>query len=330
MGRADSSTSTSATGATGRTGAASRSRRLGLTLALTVVLAGAQVAGGVVAHSAALLSDAGHNLTDVAGLAMSFLAVRWALRPRNPSRSFGYHRWPILAALVNAAVIAAVTVAIVVESIVRLLHPHAVHGTLVVVVAGAALVVNGAAVLILREGGRDLNMRAATLHMAGDALGSVAVVVAGAVLVAHPSLEWVDPVASLVVAAIIVVEAYRLLRASVDVLLESVPADVDLGELATTMGRVPGVAEVHDLHVWSLSSEVRALSAHVVLSGHPSLEEAQVVGDHVKTAIGVPFAIAHSTLELECERCTDEERDPCLMDAVVVSRGADSRGAAAR
>ncbi len=326
MGRAASSTShTDPRGADSRRGAGGRSRRLGLTLALTVVLAAAQLTGGLVAHSAALLSDAGHNLTDVAGLAMSFLAVRWALRPRNPSRSFGYHRWPILAALVNAAVIAAVTVAIVVGSIVRLLHPHAVHGALVVAVAGVALVVNGVAVLVLREGGRDLNMRAATLHMAGDALGSLAVVAAGAVLVARPSLEWIDPVASLVVAAIIVVEAYRLLRASVDVLLESVPADVDLDVLTTTMSGVPGVAEVHDLHVWSLSSEVRALSAHVVLSGHPSLEEAQVVGDLVKTAIGVPFAIAHSTLELECERCTDEERDPCLMDAV-----GDTRGAAAR
>ena len=129
-----------------------------------------------------------------------------------------------------------------------------------------------------------------------------------------PSLEWIDPTASLVVAAIIVVEAYRLLRESVDVLLESAPADMDLDALSATMHGVPGVAEVHDLHVWSLSSDVRALSAHVVLTGHPSLEEAQVVGDNVKTAIGGPFTIAHSTLELECERCRDDEADPCLMD----------------
>ena len=139
---------------------------------------------------------------------------------------------------------------------------------------------------MLRERGGDLNMRSAALHMGGDALGSLAVLSAGAVLVADPSLRWADPTASLVVAVIIVVEAYRLLRASVDVLLESSPADVDLAELTAVMGRVPGVAEVHDLHVWSLSSDVRALSAHVVLSGHPTLEEAQVVGDKVKSAIG--------------------------------------------
>jgi cobalt-zinc-cadmium efflux system protein len=287
-----------------------------VTLGLNVVLAGAQLVGGLFAHSVGLLSDAGHNVTDVAGVAMALLAVRWASRPRSPSHSFGYHRGPILAALGNAAVIAVITVAIIAEGVARLIHPHAVHGSLVLGVAGAAFVVNGVATLMLRERGGDLNMRGAALHMAGDTLGSLAVLSAGAVLVARPSLEWADPTASIVVAVIIVVGAYRLMRASVDVLLESSPADVDLTELTAVMGRVPGVAEVHDLHVWSLSSDVRALSAHVVLSGHPTLEQAQVVGDRVKSAIGTPFTIAHTTLELECERCIDGEVDPCLMDSV--------------
>jgi cobalt-zinc-cadmium efflux system protein len=302
-----------------------RTRRLVVAVALNVTLAGAQLVGGLAAHSMGLLSDAGHNITDVAGVAMSLLAVRWAMRPRSPSHSFGYHRGPILAALANTAVIAVVTVAIVVESVTRLIHPHPVHGGLVVTVAGAAFVANALAALMLRERSGDLNMRSAALHMAGDALGSLAVLSAGAVLLADPSLQWVDPGASLVVALIIVLEAYRLMRASVDVLLESSPADLDLSELTATMGRVPGVAEVHDLHVWSLSSDVRALSAHVVLSGHPTLEEAQVIGDRVKSAIGAPFTIAHSTLELECERCIDGEVDPCLMDSVGDSRGASSR-----
>ena len=134
--------------------ATSRTRRLVVVLGLNIVLAAAQLVGGLVAHSVGLLSDAGHNVTDVAGLAMSFLAVRWAPRPRSPSHSFGYHRGPILAALGNAAVIAVITVAIVVESVVRLLHPHAVHGGLVVVVAGAAFVANGLAALVLRERAR--------------------------------------------------------------------------------------------------------------------------------------------------------------------------------
>jgi cobalt-zinc-cadmium efflux system protein len=302
----------------------SRTRRLVITLGLNIALAVAQLIGGLFAHSTGLLSDAGHNVTDVAGVAMSLLAVRWASRPRSPSHSFGYHRGPILAALGNAAVIAVVTVAILVESVARLVHPVAVHGSLVVTVAAVAFVVNGVAALMLRERGGDLNMRSAALHMGGDALGSLAVLGAGAVLVARPSLVWADPTASILVAVIIVVEAYRLLRASVDVLLESSPSDLDLVELTTVMGRVPGVAEVHDLHVWSLSSDVRALSAHLVLSGHPTLEQAQVVGDRVKSAIGIPFTIAHSTLELECERCIDGEVDPCLMDSVGDSGGTSS------
>src|ERR1700730_10526698 len=155
--------------------AARRTRRLVVTLGLNVALAGAQLVAGLVAHSMGLLSDAEHNVTDVAAGAMGLLAVRWASRPRSPSHSFGYHRGPILAALGNAALIAAITVAIVVESVARLLHPHAVHGSLVVTVAASAFVVNGVAALMLRERGSDLNMRAAALHMTGDALGSLAV-----------------------------------------------------------------------------------------------------------------------------------------------------------
>src|SRR5579864_7270154 len=137
--------------------ATSRTRRLVVTLGLNVVLAAAQLVGGLVAHSTGLLSDAGHNVTDVAGVAMSLLAVRWATRPRNPAHSFGYHRGPILAALGNAAVIAVITVAIVVGSVTRLLHPHAVHGGLVVIVAAVAFVTNGLAALMLRERNADLN-----------------------------------------------------------------------------------------------------------------------------------------------------------------------------
>ena len=263
-----------------------------------------------------LLSDAGHDVTDVAGLAVSLVAVRLATRPRSPERSFGYHRGPILAALANSAVISVVTAAIIVGSIMRLLNPRTVHGGVMVLVAAVAFAVNGVAAIVLRERGHDLNMRAAALHMTGDALGSLAVLAAGVVIVADPSVTWVDPAAALIVAAIIIVEAYRLLRASVDVLLESSPPDVDLSVLTSAMTHVPGVAEVHDLHVWSLSTDVRALSAHVVLLGHPTLEEAQVVGERVKAAVGSPFSIAHSTLELECERCDDEAADPCVMDAV--------------
>ena len=205
-----------------------------------------------------------------------------------------------------------------VVSVHRLLNPVHVHAGIVVVVAAGSLVVNGLAALVLSEHGGDLNMRSALLHMVGD-LASAAVVVAGLVLLAVPSATWLDPASALVVAVIIVTQATGVFRSSVAVLLESTPSDVDLEHLTATMAAVPGVSNVHDLHVWSLSSDVRALSTHLVLTGHPTLEEAQVVGDRVKHAIGGPFGIAHSTLELECEPCVDMDVDPCAMDTAATS-----------
>jgi cobalt-zinc-cadmium efflux system protein len=296
-----------------------RSRKLAVSLALNLGLVVAQIVFGIVAHSTGLLADAGHNLTDVGALALSLVAVRLALRPASPARSFGNHRATILAALANAVLIAAVTALIVVVSVHRLIHPVHVHAGIVVVVAVFGLMVNGLAALLLTEQGHDLNMRSALLHMVGDAGASAAVVVAGLVILAAPSATWLDPLSSLAVAAIIVTQAAGVFRSSVAVLLESTPSDVDLEHLTATMAAVPGVSNVHDLHVWSLSSEVRALSAHLVLTGHPTLEEAQVVGDQVKVTIGEPFGIAHSTLELECEPCADVDVDPCAMDSAAVA-----------
>jgi cobalt-zinc-cadmium efflux system protein len=295
-----------------------RTRRLTVSLILNTGLVVVQVGFGLVAHSTGLLADAGHNLADVGALILSLVAVRLALRPPSAERSFGNHRATILAALANASLIAVVTVLIVIDSVHRLGNPEPVRAGLVVIVAAVGLVVNGLAALILRDGSNDLNMRASLLHMLGDALASLAVMVAGVVLLLAPSATWLDPVSALVVAMIIVYQAGGVFRGSIAVLLESTPSDLDLAELTAVMAGVPGVSEVHDLHVWSLSSEMRVLSAHMVLSGHPTLEEAQVVGEHVKQAIAVPFSISHSTLELECERCNDDD-DPCRMEQVAAA-----------
>ena len=298
-----------------------RTRRLAISLALNAGLVVAQVALGLVARSTGLLADAGHNLTDVGALVLSMVAVRLALRPPSAERSFGNHRATILAALANASLIAVVTALIVVGSVHRLGHPEHVRAGLVVVVASLGLVVNAAAALVLRDGSTDLNMRSAVLHMVGDALASLAVVLAAVALLFVPSASWLDPVSALVVAAIIVFQTSRVFRGSIAVLLESTPSDVDLVDLTATMEGTPGVGEVHDLHVWSLSTEMRLLSAHMVLTGHPSLEEAQVVGERVKAAIASRFSISHSTLELECERCNDDDEDPCRMEAVAPVAG---------
>ena len=163
--------------------------------------------------------------------------------------------------------------------------------------------------------GRDLNMASTTLHLAGDAAASLGVAIAGAIMLATGQLYWLDPAISLLIAALIAYQAYRLLREAAEVLLESTPATIDTIELAAAIEAVDGVEAVHDLHVWALSSEVSALSAHVVLDGHPTLEEAQLVGRRVKAAISAPFAIVHATFELECEACQDDG-SWCAIDAI--------------
>ena len=293
-----------------------RPRGLLVALSVNAALVAAELVAGLVSHASALLADAGHNLTDVAALGLAFVAVRWAARPRSEARSFGNHRATILAALANAAALALVTISIVALSVVRLLHPVRVDGSLLAVVAGVALIVNAIAVLAVRDEGGDLNLRAVMAHLSADCLSAACALVAGLIILAvGQEAERADPAASLAVSLLIVLQAYRLVRRSVEVLLESTPADIDLDQLRRSITDVAGVVDVHDVHVWSLSSEVRALSAHLVLDGHPSLEEAQARGERVRAAIGPRFGLAHTTLELECERCADLD-DPCGMDDV--------------
>jgi cobalt-zinc-cadmium efflux system protein len=299
-----------------------RGRRLSIVIGCNLAVVVAQVVGGLAAHSVGLLADAGHNLTDVAAAGLALVAVRLSRRAPTAARSFGFHRSSVLAALVNAAAILVVTVLIVVVAVQRLLHPEAVHGGVIVAVAAGALVVNTVCALLLNEHGdrHDLGMRAALLHMAGDAAASLGVVVAGAVIFVTGGYRWLDPAVSIGIAGLISIQAVRLGREVTDVLLEGTPRDVDLDRLRTVIDEVPGVESAHDLHLWSLSSEVRALSAHLVLSGHPTLEEAQVVGERVKVTLASAFDIAHATLELECETCQEGEDDPCAMDALVDAR----------
>jgi len=293
-----------------------RSRRLGIALGFNMALVAGQVVFGLIAHSLGLLADAGHNLSDVAAVVVSLVAVRWARRAPTAERSYGYHRGTILAALVNAATILAVTGFILYEGLRRLAQPEPIQAGVVVGVALAAFAINAGAGFALREkGSSDLNMRSALLHMTGDAVASLGVAVAGLVILVTGRFLWLDPIMSMGIGVLIAVEAFQLVRQAAEVLLESTPRDVNLDRLTETMSDVEGVETVHDLHVWSLSSEVRALSAHLVLAGHPSLEEAQVVGDRVKSAVAAPFSIAHSTLELECEPCADADLGPCGMDA---------------
>jgi len=291
-----------------------RSRRLRIAWGLNAALVVVQVVFGIVAHSIGLVADAGHNLTDVAAVTVAIFAVHLVGRPGNDRRSFGYHRSTILAAQANAAALLLVTVLIVYEAIRRLLHPEAIRPGPVIVVAVAATLINLVAARILDDHTHDLNMRAALLHMTSDAFTSAGVAAAAIVIATTGGNGWLDPVVSLVIALVIAVRAVQLLGAATSVLLEATPADVDPIALVAAMGGVRGVEAVHDLHTWSLSSDYRALSAHVVLDGEPSLAQAQLICDEVKRVVASRFGISHATLEPEAQHCAPDAVDPCRME----------------
>jgi cobalt-zinc-cadmium efflux system protein len=185
-------------------------------------------------------------------------------------------------------------------------HPQTIHAGPVIVIAAAATVINLVAARFLDDHSHDLNLRGAWLHMTADACTSAGVAVAAIVIAVTGGNDWLDPAVSLLIALVIAVRAVQLLGATTSVLLESTPPDLDPAELAAAMAAVPGVEAVHDLHVWSLSSEYRALSAHLVLVGQPSLAEAQLTADAVKRMVAADYGIAHATLEPEAEVCGPE------------------------
>jgi cobalt-zinc-cadmium efflux system protein len=291
-----------------------RSRRMALVLCLNSALVIAEVSGGIVSHSTALVADAGHNVADSIGFMLVLVALRYSLRSPTVEHSFGYHRSTILAALANVAIVLAVAMLIATEAIYRLFHPVAVHGALVAIIGGCALVVNAISARIVYEKSRELSSRSALIHVLGDALSSLGVLIGGLIIFATGRFFLLDPILSLAISGIVATMGIRLVKQCVNILSESVPSDVDLASVAQSIADVEGVSEVHDMHCWSLSSEVRALSAHVVLSGHPTLEQAQDLAERIKIVVGPRYGIAHSTLELECERCVDEDSATCAID----------------
>ena len=302
---------------------AQRERRLAVASALNVVIVVAQVVAGLVAGSVGLLADAGHNLTDTAAVLLSLYAVRLARRPASDRRSFGYLRGGVLAAQANAAGILVVTAIIAVEGVRRLFDGAPVDGGIVLVVALVGAAANGLAAWIVHEpGGGDLNVRSALLHLVSDAVVSLGVAAAGAViLLTDGGWVWLDPAVSLVISAVIGVYGVRLLQQTTTVLLEGTPDGLDAGEVRADVLAVPGVLDLHDLHVWSLSDTVRAASGHVLVAGHPSLEEANVVAAEVKHVLAEKHGVAHATLEVECEVCAPPSPSDCLMPATPAAPG---------
>jgi cobalt-zinc-cadmium efflux system protein len=273
--------------------------RLILSLGLNLLITLLQVAGGILANSLGLLSDAAHNLSDVVALGLSLWAVRLGRRPATPRRTFAYKRAEILVAMFNSTVLVAISVYIIIEAIRRMLAPHSVQGLYVVGFAAAGLAMNGLAALLLRSHREDLNLRSAFLHLLGDAVTSLGVMLSGLV-VYLTGWGYADAVVSVLVSLWIGREAVVIVRKTVTVLMEGTPENVEFAEVDRAILAVPGVKGVHDLHIWSISSSDLALSAHVVVADAALSELGQVM-TRLKDLLARQFGVGHVTIELEDE-----------------------------
>jgi cobalt-zinc-cadmium efflux system protein len=271
------------------------SRLMAAVLAVNVVMLAAGVAGGLAFDSLALLADAGHVLADVGAIGLALVAAWMASRPAGPQRTFGFRRSEILAALVNGVTLVAVSVFVFVEAIARLSNPPDVSGGGVLAVGAFALAGNAVATALLMRGDRtNLNLEGVLRHSAADALGSLGVIVA-AVVVLATGWNQADPIVSIAIGVLILLGSWRLVREPFNVLMESAPEGIDVEEVGSAMCGVPGVREVHDLHVWTVTSGFAALAAHI--RSDPA-ESADEVRERVEAVLHERFGLDHTTLQV--------------------------------
>ncbi len=281
-------------------------RRLVLALAITASFVIIEALAGFFANSLALLTDAAHNFTDVIALGLSWYALVLTARPAHSSKTFGYHRAGILAALVNSTTLVVIALGIFYEAYQRLLSPPRVDTNVMIPVAILAFLVNAGTAWMIRSGSeKDLNVRSAFIHLAGDALSTLGALVAG-IGIALSGWQILDPLVSVLIAVLILWNGWGIVRETVSILLESTPRDIDLSAMVRDLQRVGGVQSVHDLHVWSISSDLRALSAHVLIANMSIREGAKVQRD-INTLLFDKYHIAHSALQLECEGCEPDD-----------------------
>jgi cobalt-zinc-cadmium efflux system protein len=289
---------------------------LRLAFFLTIIILVAELLGGFFANSLALLSDAGHVVTDIFALGLAWFAVVQAERPANARKTFGYHRVGILAALANAVTLIVVAIVIVLEAIQRFQHPEPIQPLIMFVSAGIGIAVNLYIGFGLRKESGSLNVRAATLHVFGDIGASVGVIVAGIIILLT---RWtlIDPILSIGIALLIAVGAVRILRETTDILLESVPKDISMPKLVADMKRVNGVQDVHDLHVWSIASGMPSLSCHVLIDDLPPSGSSPIL-QSLNDLLSERYHIEHSTIQFECNAhegaCCDASGPYCCMD----------------
>jgi cobalt-zinc-cadmium efflux system protein len=291
-------------------------RRLLVAIVLNLLLTVVEAVAGLVSGSLALLADALHNFNDCGSLIIALVARRIGRRPSDDRQTFGYRRAEIIGALINLTALAVVGLLLVYEAVGRFFRPQEIDGWIVVGVAGVALVIDLAtAALLLAMSRGNLNMRAAFLHNVGDALSSAGVIAAGAAILWYGA-NWVDPVATLIIAGFILWQSVSMMRRSIHILMQGAPADVDSGELIAELQSIPGIVEIHHLHVWELDEHERAMEAHVVVDEQHLARWAEIKRE-IKLRLGERFHIHHSTVEFEspgeeaCAPCPPNERRHC-------------------
>lgn len=276
-------------------------RVLRVSLLVTLAYIALLVVAGIRSHSLALLSEAGHNLSDFFALLLSLFAVYLGSRPPSSTATYGYHRAGVLAALVNAVSLVAVSGFIFYEAFRRLQHPEPVHAGLMIGVAAAGVIMNGAIALMLYRSGRDVNIRSAVLHEIGDTVSTAAVIVGGWAIMATGQY-WIDSALSFGIAALILWSGFGICKETLNILLEGTPRGVRLEKVETAIRAVDGVNDVHDLHVWSIGSETHALSCHIAIADIPPSVSERILRD-VKDRLHHEFRIDHTTIQFENVVC---------------------------
>ena len=270
---------------------------LGAAVVATLLLVVAELAAGYAGHSIALISDAVHNLTDVPTLVISWFATRWAKRPPTPEKTYGYHRAGILAAFVNAMVLSLAALFVVGESVERFRTPIDVRTGPMIWVSLLALAINGGITLSVHRGRSDLNVRTVWIHNLGDALSNVAILI-GALIVRSTGLEWIDPLLGIGIGAMVLWSGTGILRESGHILLEGMPRQIHLEEVAAAILRVEGVQEVHDVHIWTLGDELNALSCHVRIPDM-HMDASEKLLACIREILARDFQITHTTIQFE-------------------------------
>jgi len=280
--------------------------RTGLLLALTITLFMmiAEIVGGFLSNSLALLSDAGHMFTDTLALALSFFAMKFADMPATDKKTYGFYRLEILAALLNGVILVLISLFLIYEAYQRILNPPPVQGTLMLIVALIGLIVNIiGALFLVKHRHSTLNIRSAFLHIIGDAVSSVGVIIGG-VVIYYTGWFLIDPVLSILIALGIIAGSYSLVTESVNILLESAPSHINIEAVAAEIAAVNGVREAYHVHIWTITSGVYALSAHVIVDDMPVSGSQELLKD-IQHRLADRFKILHSTIQFECERCVE-------------------------